>query len=195
VKVIVCCLLLICCGCEELALQPPKPTTARAPIKQAAIPPECPWKRVPPMDLPREFRCANYAGGSCMHASLISVLRWQGLDSIADYWRHNYYGGAAVTDLARIGERLGLDYAFTMQGDVSFLEWASRTRRGAAIHYKPNHACTFCGFVGDQAVVLDNNSPRRLEYIDRDQFIRSWKYYGGMALTPVYRPPPARPWI
>jgi len=93
-----------------------------------AIPPA--YRALPPVDLPPELRQRNYGGGSCMHASLITILRWQGLDDLADRWRRTYGGAASVSDLARISERLGLRYAWTTTGDERLLEWASRTRTG-----------------------------------------------------------------
>jgi len=158
-----------------------------------------PYADRPPVDLPTELRQANYAGGSCMHASLITILRWQGLDELADYWRRNYSGAASVQDLAAIGNRLGLRYAWTTTGDAAFLEWCSQTRRGAAIHFKPAHACSFFGYVKrggrEFAVICDNNHPDRLEYWPKEKFLRAWRSYGGRALTPVYSPWPPRPWV
>lgn len=154
---------------------------------------------VPPVDLPGALRQANYGGGSCMHASLISVLRWQGRDDLAERWRRSYSGAAGVWDLAEIAEWLDLDYAWTTRGDAAFLEWCSHTRRGAAIHYKPGHAVTFFGFVSrngvEFAVICDNNHPGRLEWIEKRRFIESWRGYGGFALSIVGTPGNPRPWL
>ena len=72
----------------------------------------CPYKTVAPVDLPMEFRQPNY-GGSCMHASLIPLLRWQNRGKDARWWRQNHGGAAGVPDLADIAERRGLRYAYT----------------------------------------------------------------------------------
>lgn len=192
-------LILCCSGCEVrivtsdgrqrtewlAATVPPSPAVAVA----------SPYKGVPPVDLPVELRCANYAGGSCTHASLISLLRWQGLDEVADYWRRHYSGGAYVTDLAAIAEPWGLRYAYTTDGDAEFLAWCSRTRRGAAIYYYTNHSVTFAGYRDGEAVLLDNNRTGRLIRIPKETFLANWRSYGGGALTVVYSPSPPRPWI
>ena len=149
---------------------------------------------VPPMDLPVSLRQQNYSGGSCMHAAMIDVLNWQGLYSLAVRWRKSYAGGCSVDTLAQLADKEGLKYAYTIKGDVKFLEWASRTRRGAAIHYYSNHAVTFCGFQGGDAILINNNSPTKLIRIPKQSFLIQWRGYGGRALTVVYRVPPPRPW-
>jgi len=163
------------------------------------LPPEpentvCPWPSGPPMDLPKSLRQANYAGGSCMHASLISVLRWQGRFELADWWRRSEYGAAGVYDLARVCRRLDLRFAWTTNGNAAFLDWCSSTRRGAAIHYFSQHAVTFCGYEDGNAVLLDNNRPGTYIRVPKQQFLSRWRGYGGLALTVVYAPPPPRPW-
>lgn len=158
---------------------------------------EFPYQNVPPVDLPVEFRERNYAGGSCVHASMETILRWQGLLELADWWRATYSGGEGSSGLISKSERAGLRYGYTTKGDVGFLDWASRTRRGAVIFYKPNHSISFFGWSSDglQAVLCDNNRPKEHEYVERETFIRKWKGYGGFALTPIYNPQPPRPWL
>ena len=126
---------------------------------------------VPPMDLPVSLRQQNYSGGSCMHAAMIDVLNWQGLYSVARRWRETYAGGCSVDTLSELADKEGLKYAYTIKGDVKFLEWASRTRRGAAIHYYSNHAVTFCGFQGGDAILINNNSPTKLIRIPKQSFL------------------------
>lgn len=208
------CLVVLCAGCgrqieirsggSNAAPELPDPGPPPSPRPEIPCPDgNCPvsdpyaaWRDVAPMDLPVELRCQNYAGGSCCHASLISVLRWQGLDEIADKWRKTWSGAAGVTDLARHAETLKLRYAYTTRGDESFLQWVSDTRRGAAIHYYPNHAITFCGYdVQGRAVLLDNNRTQKYIFVPKQEFVRAWKGYGGCALTVVYDPPPPKPWI
>jgi len=165
-------------------------------LKEGEAEGKSPYPPVPPMDLPPELRCQNYAGGSCCHASIISVLRWQGLFEIADRWRKTWSGGAGVTDLARHAEGMQLRYAYTTSGDANFLEWVSATRRGAAIHYFPNHAITFCGYdEANNAVLLDNNRTQQYIRVPKEKFLSSWRGYGGCAMTVVYSPWPPRPWI
>jgi hypothetical protein len=150
----------------------------------------------PPFDLPSSDREENWGGGSCYHASMVMCLRWQGLNDIAAEWRKRYSGGASIGDIIRICESFGLDYAYTSSNrNVAFLEWCSRTRRGAAIEYYKNHAICFCGFKKDStgteiAVLLDNNRPRSYIHVPKNQFINNWIGYGSRAITPVYSPAP-----
>jgi hypothetical protein len=143
------------------------------------------------------MRHTNYSGGSCLWAAFQDVLSWQHHESEAAWVRQNYSGAAGVSAAAAVCDKLNLDYAMTTTGDVAFLEWCSRTRRGAAIHWQGGaHAITFCGFVGDTAVLIDNNNPAHEQRIPRQQFLSEWLGSdGGCALTLVSTPAPPRPWL
>ena len=201
-------LLLAAAGCDDVTIGEPQKPDITAPDRPMPAPAprpcpdgRCPGSigRYPPVDLPESLRQGNYGGGSCMHAAMISVLRWQGRDELAEQWRRSYAGGAGVWDLARLAEQHDLDYAWTTNGDPEFLEWCSRTRRGAAIHFKPAHAVAFFGYQvrngREVAVLCDNNRPRELEYIEKQNFIRAWRGYGGCALTILGTPGNPRPWL
>lgn len=152
----------------------------------------------PDCDLPMEMREKNYSGGSCYVASTIMVLRQQGLEDMADWFRETYRGGQSTGGMVRKLEKAGCRFAYTDSGDPAFLDWCSRTRRWAAITYKPSHAINFCGWTkdGQQAILLDNNRVRSYEYVEREKFLSNWKRrYGGGAITVVYTPSPPRPWL
>lgn len=192
------CVLALIAGCDA----PKAPRCPDCPRGEAwpaglrwAEPGENPYRAVPPMDLPVELRTANYGGGSCLYAALESVLRWQGRFAEAAWLRSNYSGAQSVDGLGPLCDRHGLRVAFTVEGDAGFLEWCSRTRRGAAIHFYTAHAVTFCGYdsVG-RAVLLDNNAVDHYTRIPKDRFLVSWRGYGGRALTVVYEPAGPRPW-
>lgn len=160
---------------------------------------QCPYPVSPPVDPPVADRSHNYAGGSCMHASLITLLRWQGREKTADYWRRNYRGGADVSDLARIADRLKLPYAVADRGDAGWMQWASDTGRGAAVHWHRGmgdgmHAVTFCGYHNGNALLIDNNRVRKYIKVPKQEFIDEWRVYGGFAITTVYSRPAPRPW-
>lgn len=156
-----------------------------------------PYVAVPPVDLPLALREKNYKGGSCVHASTEMILRWQGMEDLAAWWRQTYAHGEHASGLISKCEKAGLRYAYTTKGEEGFLDWCSRTRRGAVIFYKPSHSICFFGYTpdGKQAILLDNNRIQEHEYVDRETFIRKWKGFGGFALTPVYSPAPPRPWL
>ncbi len=185
-------ILVVCCiGCDEIVIQS-EPYPDCVPDAYPS-----PYRTIPPVDLPRSMRQRNYAGGSCAHASMQDVLRWQNLNDDASWWRRHHRGGANLPHtLAGIADRRGLDYAMTTNGDPEFLEWCSRTRRGAAIIWSGgSHAITFCGFVGGRAALVNNNRPSKLTYMDKQKFLAHWRGSGGDAITPVYSPAAPRPWI
>jgi hypothetical protein len=169
-------------------------------------PPACPdgrcpapnWNRapaeVPAMDLPLAMREHNWGGGSCVHASTVMCLRWQHQEEWAAFWRTHYSGGESLGGLVDKLEKNGLRYAYT-NGDESFLDWCSRTRRGAVIFYFPNHSICFVGHHDGQAWLLDNNREDHFLRVPWDEFVRNWKGYGGVALTPIYVPPPPQPLV
>ena len=142
------------------------------------------------MDLPLSARQRNWGGGSCVHASIVMCLRWQGLDELADWWRRTYSGGEHASGLSNKLERAGVRFAYTTRGDVSFLEWACRTRRGCGIAYLPNHFICLVHLDQEKALLLDNNRIDRYLTVPRDEFLRRWQGYGGWACTPVYSPAP-----
>ena len=140
------------------------------------------------MNLPLEARCKNYAGGSCVCASTISLLRWHGRDELAGALRSVCVGGQSASSLHAHLEQLGVRYAFTTSGDVAFLEWAIRTRRGCGITYYPAHYVNLVDLTDEQATLLDNNRVGQDITVPRDEFLRRWRGYGGWATAVVYAP-------
>ena len=147
---------------------------------------------LPIMNLPLEARQKNYGtGGSCVCASTISCLRWQGRDDLADKVRSSCAGGQSSQSLNAKLERLGIRYAYTVSGDVSFLEWACRTRRGSGIGFYSSHYVNLVHLDATRAVLLDNNRVGKYITMTRAEFLRRWRQqYGGWACTVVYSPAP-----
>ena len=147
----------------------------------------------PVVNLPHPARCRNYAGGSCVIASTVSLFRWQGRDDLADLFRRSYSGGQSASSLHAKLEARGVRYAFTTSGDAAFLEWACRTRRGAGVTFFANHFVCLVHLDARRAMLLDNNRVGQYITLPRDEFLRRWRGYGGWATTPVYSPaaPPA----
>lgn len=82
-------------------------------------------------------------------------------------------------------------------GDVGFLEWACRTRRGACVvSHNGSHMETLVHLDSEQAALIDNNFPDKFRWLPREQFIREWRSgpkgpltgNGGWAFTPIYTP-------
>lgn len=158
----------------------------------------CPVPKMSLTEVPLEIRQGNYAGGSCMYASLVTALRWTGQNELADAIS-KYTGGETVGGLAKICDQHGILFAATSTGDESLLQWVSDTRRMAAIHWivsnPSDHAITFAGYVRgsdgrEMAALIDNNSPGRNKYLSKDEFLRIWHQCGGKALVPIYSPAP-----
>lgn len=188
------CLILIAClvsiGCED---SPANYRALRGPSPE--------WPVVNP---PLSIRQKNWLGGpdrdgSCVHASLSSMLHWQNDFAGARQWRATYGGGEYAS---RLRERLtsaGKKFAYTEKTNLALLDFAHNTRRGALLWWKPSHCCLFCGWVTDPstgkvyAVILDNNSVGKYELTEREQFHRLWAGYGGFALTVLGDPPSPPP--
>lgn len=135
----------------------------------------------------------NYLGrrgrhlyGSCFHAAMQDLLRWQGLDERADYWRRHFDGPATLDDIRGIADCLALRHAETEDGNEDFLEYCTQGRLGAAIGWEVDepgdHAIVFCGFDGREAVLLGVNRPETTR-MERGEFLRRWRRCGGFAIT------------
>jgi hypothetical protein len=146
------------------------------------------WREVPVVNLPQHARCRNYAGGSCVIASTVSLFRWQGRDDLAELFRRAYGGGQSASSLHAKLEAHRVRYAYTTSGDAAFLEWACRTRRGAGVTFFANHFICLVHLDAERAVLLDNNRTSEYVTLPRDDFLRRWRGYGGWATTPVYSP-------
>lgn len=164
--------------------------------REIRYPPE-----VPVANVPTKLRQTNWVdrtnSGSCVIASSVSLLRWHNEDAIADYFRRNYAGGQTATSIKRIWAQHKIPMESEEDGRPEFLDWCSNTRRPAIIWFFPNHCVTFVGFSnwnGRQvAWLLDNNRVERFIPIERGEFIRAWRSYGGFAMATTLEPCPPLP--
>jgi len=148
---------------------------------------------VPYLDLPSEYRVPNYAGGSCVHASMETLLYWQGHPTIARWWRRNYAGGEYSARLNRRLVASGIKFAYTRSTDGldwAFLEKACALRLGAAVNWPGNHMVNIVGIDDTHVYLLDNNATHRIKTLTRAEFARNWT---GWAVTVIYTPPPPDP--
>lgn len=165
-------------------------------VSLPSVPPE-----VPPVNVPLSLRQTNWpdarGSGSCVIASSISHLHWCNRPDLAARFRASYAGGQTASSIQRIWQANGLPYVCTEDGDPTFLEWASRTRRGAILWYFPSHCCTFCGYSVvdgvEHAMILDNNRVRQFIRIPKREFLTRWRGYGGFAMTAILPPAPPLP--
>lgn len=149
-----------------------------------------PTIETPTVDVPRGLRYANHSGGSCVWVSISTLLAWQGQKEAADYIRQRYAGGEVVDRLPRKMTAIGMRFAYTDQGDVEFLDWSIRTRRGACVVVKRGfHMVNLVELTPTHAGILDNNSVDRIKWYTRESFLTDWRRAGGKAFVPVYSPP------
>jgi hypothetical protein len=139
------------------------------------------------------MRQENWLGtqreGSCVWASTISLLRWQGRTKTAEWVRKNLGNGSWPENFAQQADKAGIRYAMTTSGDVKFLEWACKTRRGAGVTVMGGaHMVDLVHLDDKYACLLDNNSPNKFIWVDRNSFLAEWRASYGWALTPVYAP-------
>jgi hypothetical protein len=150
-------------------------------------------KERPTVNVPESLRQSNWIGdqgmGSCVHASMISLLRWQYRLKTADHWRQTYGDGEQPEDLAAKFDQEGIRYAYVTNGDVRFLEWACRTRRGCGITVMGGaHMVALVHLDDKWAAILDNNKVENFIWVPRETLIAEWKASYGWAVTPIYAP-------
>jgi len=152
----------------------------------------------PTVNVPLALRQSNWLGnrrqGSCVWASTVSLLRWQGRYRTADWVRGNYSGGSWPDDHVAKLERAGIRYAYVTNGDVRFLEWCLRTRRGAGVTVLGGAHCVNLVFLDEHwACLLDNNDVQRYRWVPRATFLAEWQASYGWGFTVVYAPTPPLP--
>lgn len=152
------------------------------------------------IEIPLSYRRTNWIGrrgqGSCVHASLYHLFHWQGEHALAERWRRQHGDGETPDGLTQKLNSAQIRFAETRSGDESFLEWALRTRRGAAVVVQNGaHMVNLVGLDRQHAHILDSNSPHRIQHWPRNDFLRDWKRSGGWAVTPLGTPPAPDPWL
>jgi hypothetical protein len=154
------------------------------------------------VNLPTAQRSVNWSvghpdNGSCMWASAMNLLRWQGREPLAKWIGENRGGAASFRDLVDVLDHSNCPWAYG--NTEAFLEWACRTHRGAIVSaYQGTHALNLVGLDDENAWVLDNTGPQGQQIVrySRADFIRQWRESGPAALTPMGgSPTPPQPWI
>lgn len=182
-----------------LLLTPMLVTAGVAPVAERAQVPTF-RHEYPVVNLPFALRQRNWSGsqgeGSCVHASMTMLFRWQGRYNMANWWRTHNGNGEWAEDLAAKFDRAGVRFAYTNgRGDVSFLEWACNTRRGAGVSVMGGtHMLCLVHLDERRAALLDNNHIERVKWVPRERFLSEWKNSGSWAVTPVYAPTPPLPY-
>lgn len=143
----------------------------------------------PTVNIPKGDRESNWGGGSCVHASVVMLFRWQGRPAMAQHWRETYGGGESARGLHSKMNREGIRYAYTTNADVKFIEWALKTHRGAAVTWMGGvHMVCLVHLDDKRAGILDNNSIGRVKWMPRTQFLAEWRASDGWATAVLYTP-------
>jgi len=104
-------------------------------------------------------------------------------------WRQMHGDGEWPEHMAQQLDDAGIRYAYTVDGDVSFLEWACSTRRGCGITvFGGRHMVALVHLDAEWAAILDNNYTEEFIWVPRDVLISEWQNSYGWAITPVYTP-------
>jgi len=154
-----------------------------------------PQTEMPTVNVPPSLRQANWIDrfsgeGSCTHATLVNLFRWQGRIQTADYWRSRYSGGETPSSLLQKLDSEGIRFAAT-DGSIEFLKQACNTRRGCGVTIMGGrHMVALVELNDYQAGLLDPNDPQTVIYVPRDQFLAEWHNSGSFAVTPIYTPAP-----
>lgn len=152
----------------------------------------------PKINPPSVWRVQNWSPfgeGSCVHASMYTVLHWQGQHAMAEWWKQSYHSGDIPERLEEKLNYAKLRYAETRTGDVRFLEWAMRTRRACAVCVQGGrHMVTLVHLDDKWAGILDSNSPQQIKWLSRNAFLDDWTTTDfKWAVTVIYTPPPPPP--
>ena len=114
-------------------------------------------------------RQEQQAFGSCTWAATISLLRWQGRYETADWLRQHAGGGENAEKMAHELDQAGIRYAYVTNGDVKFLEWACRTRRGCGIAIEGGEHMVALVHLDDKwAALLDSNAVESFIWVPRE---------------------------
>ena len=184
-------LIVVAAGCQAVQDEPlmlGSPPPDEAPIR----------REYPTVNLPRGLRQRNWVGdrgeGSCVHASMVMLFRWQGFPAMADWWRQNNANGEWAEDLAYKFDAAKVRYAQTTTADVNFLQWACDTRRGAGVTVMGGkHMVCLVHLDDTWAGILDNNNIDTITWVPRETFLAEWRSSHGWAVTPIYWPAPPLP--
>jgi hypothetical protein len=155
-------------------------------------------RELPTVNLEHALRQQNWRGdqgeGSCVYASMVMLFRWQGRFDIADRWRKEHGDGTGYFSLADEMDKEDIKYAYTWRKkDVAFLEWACNTRRGCGVTVTQGSHMVCLVYIDSKKVgILDNNTPEKIIWRDREGFLKEWFEAYSWAVVPLMGtvPPP-----
>ena len=103
---------------------------------------------------------------------------------MAEHWRNTYGNGEGPSGLDDKLTAEGVRFVETVYGDVKFLEWAMRTRRGCGVVIRGGtHFVTLVALDNKQACVMDNNDVHNYRWMPRETFLAEWRASEGWAVA------------
>lgn len=130
--------------------------------------------------------------GSCVHACLVTLFRYQDHDDWALYWRANYRGGMYNSLLVKYLEDNKIPYRNTFQEkDVKFLEQAMSERLGTlattSINDPADHMLLLVHLGVCEAAIIDTRTSNAVVWMDREKFLETWFKSDSWATTILLR--------
>jgi hypothetical protein len=165
---------------------------------------------VPTVDLlsmPKELRPHNISSkglGCCTFRSAEYAARWQNvpqLFGLPEWMREQGIAGggypgkqAAVVEKISRARNLPVPAIVQYEGnDPSIIELALKTGRLPGITWNGNHMLSCVHLDGERGAIVDNNSPHRVQWYSRSEFLRRWKMGGGGWVFILLAPAPPHP--
>lgn len=159
-----------------------------------------PQIKIDPLDRQDIWTDPITKSGSCVHACMVSLFRYQDRDDWALYWRANYTGGMYNALLVRYLENNEIPYRNTfMEKDVAFLEKAMSERIGTLATttvtdiegevWPANHMLLLVHLDSCEAAVLDTRTSNAIVWMDREEFLETWFYSDSWATTVLLKNP------
>ena len=153
-----------------------------------------------PSQIPDHYRYHNYIRnreGSCVHASLATIMMYLDHAELANAWTDAFGGGELPNGLHKKLDESGIVYDSTTSGEELFLDSCMEVNQPCIVSFKTAHMCLLVGldpnylWTGDQwiinprpkAYVIDPNNPHKVESFSRSAFIGNWRSNGGWATT------------
>ena len=194
-------------------VQPQKPVAPAPPPEPPPCPPNRPWgvgspsavaDDDPSVDLlavPKSARPRNVGGrdgaGLCVFTSIQYSAWWQNESRLKDFqakMRSEPGGGYPEKVTAMIRKYgAGTQYIQYQGRDPSIIELALKTGRLPAVTWGGNHMLTCVHLDASRAAIVDNNSPDRVQWMSRSQFLQKWTQGGGGWVVILLNPPPPPP--
>lgn len=192
-------LAIVLSGCEEIRIESTPTPATDLDYVHPCDGPHCVREMagwiVPYLDIPEPYRIRNYDGGSCVHASMETVMHWQGMHEIADWWRATYSYGEYSDRMHSRLDAAGLTFAAvesTGPDGWEFLRKCCALRLGCAINIPNGHMQTLVGMDETSVYIIDNNGPGEVYSMPLERFAQGWT---GWAVTVIGNPPPPEPFL